>query len=77
MRKEQEKEIIEALQDNKMSICNYIDCNYWKLDTQTKDDLLKEIIYLLPQELYKKLIDNLIEYRDFLEEEESGNNEEN
>lgn len=75
MRTEQEKEIIQALQNNK--ICNYIDVNYWKLDTQIKNDLLKEALYLLPEELYKQLIDNLIEYRYFLEEEENENNEEN
>ena len=67
MRTEQEKEIIQALQNN--DICNYIDCNYWKLDTQTKNDILKETLYLLPKELYKQLIDNLIEYRDFNTEE--------
>ncbi len=75
MRTKQEKEIIQALQNN--DICNYIDLNYWKLDTQTKNDILKETLYLLPKELYKQLIDNLIEYRDFLEEEENENNEEN
>ena len=67
MRTEQEKEIIKALQND--DINNYIDCNYWNLERDILSDLLKETIYLLPKELYKQLIDNLIEYRDFNTEE--------
>ena len=67
MRTEQEKEIIQALQNN--DINNYIDLNYWKLERDILSDLLKETIYLLPKELYNELINNLIEYRDFNTEE--------
>lgn len=73
IREEQEKAIIQALENK--DICNYIDLNYWKLEKQVINDLLKETIYLLPKELYNDLINNLIEYRDFTKGEQE--NEEN
>lgn len=77
MRTEQEKEILKAIKED--NIINYIDNNYWQLTEDVKDDLLKEILYLLPDYKYIELYDNLKEYRDFQEytKEESENNEEN
>lgn len=68
MRKEDEKEILASIESGHIN--EYIDAHYWELERATITDLLKEVLYLLPQEFYDDLHYNLTEYRDFGKEEE-------